>query len=74
MSSVWPEVLEACRKFAELGHGAAKGRHTRGGPETGPGKLPMFTRHEYRTRARDKWAARGVARGWSGELKLQAAG
>jgi len=29
MSSVWPEVLEACRKFAGLGHGTARGRHKR---------------------------------------------
>ena len=36
--------------------------------------LPMFARHEYRARARNKWAARGAARRWCGKLKSRAAG
>jgi hypothetical protein len=40
----------------------------------GPSELPMFTRHEYRTRAGNEWAARGVGRRWCGKLKPQAAG
>jgi hypothetical protein len=39
-----------------------------------PSELPMFTRHEYRTRARDEWAARSVGRRWCGKLKPQPAG
>jgi len=47
---------------------AARGGFAAGG-RRGPGKLPMFARHEYCARARNKWAVRGSARLWPGELK-----
>jgi hypothetical protein len=37
-------------------------------------RLAMLARYEYRTRARNKWAARGVARRWCRELKPCPAG
>jgi hypothetical protein len=36
-------------------------------------ELPVLARHEYRTRERDKRAARGAARWWRGKLKPQPA-
>jgi hypothetical protein len=35
----------------------------------GPSPLPMFARHEYRARARNKWAVRGAARRWCRKLQ-----
>ena len=39
----------------------------------GPSPLPMLARHEYRARARNKWAVRRGPRRWGGKLKSPAA-
>jgi hypothetical protein len=75
-----PEVSAALGRF-ELRHEAdlpqegslREDFRRRPGP-WGPSPLPMFARHEYRARARNKWAIRGAARRWCRKLKSQVAG